>query len=68
MELEDVRLMRREEVLQVCGISKSTMYNSIRQGQFPGPVRIGARAVGWRKSEVVAWLAARPPASEAPVP
>ncbi len=65
MNMDDMRLMRREEVIMLCGFSRSTMYNLIGQGQFPGPVRIGARSVAWRKSEVVAWLAERPPASEA---
>ena len=64
MTLDDLSLMRREEVLQACRLSKSTMYYLIEQGQFPGPVRIGPRSVRWRKSDVVTWLTARPLASE----
>jgi prophage regulatory protein len=26
---------------------------------FPRPVRLGVRAVGWRESDIVAWLASR---------
>ena len=64
MTLDELSLMRRYEVLQVCGFSKSNMYNLIEQGLFPEPVRIGPRSVRWRKSDVVDWLVALPPASE----
>ena len=64
MTLDEVSLMRRVEVLQACRLSKSTMYHLIEQGRFPGPVRVGPRSVRWRKSDVVTWLTARPPASE----
>ena len=32
MTLDDLSLMRREEVLQACRLSKSTMYHLIEQG------------------------------------
>ena len=64
MVIEDWRLMRLEEVLHLCGISKSTLNDLIAIGEFPKPVRISARAVGWRAWEVLAWLKARPPAAE----
>ena len=61
--LEAHRLLRREEVERLTGISRSTLYDMISKGVFPRPVRINARAVGWRVTEVVAWLESRPPAS-----
>ena len=64
MTVDEVSLMRREEVLQAFRLSKSTMYHLIEQGLFPGPVRIGPRSVRWRQSDVVTWLTARPLASE----
>ena len=64
MVIEDWRLMRLEEVLHLCGISKSTLNDLIAIGEFPRPVRISARAVGWWAWEVWAWLKARPPAAE----
>jgi prophage regulatory protein len=38
------------------GLSRSTLYLRISQGQFPKPVNLGGRAVGWLESEVDAWL------------
>ena len=58
------RILRKEEVLRACGISKSTPYPMIPQGKFPRPVRLGQRSVGWKESEVEAWLQSRPRASQ----
>ena len=59
-DLEGQRLMRREEVLRICGISNSLLHEMIEAGKFPRPVRINERAVGWRVKDVLAWLASRP--------
>lgn len=64
MGIEKNRLIRREEVLFLCGISRSAMYEQISHGQFPTPVRVGARAVAWRLSDVLAWISSRPNASD----
>jgi prophage regulatory protein len=47
------------------GIGRSTLYAWVADGEFPRPVRLGARAVGWRESDVSAWLASRKPTDEA---
>lgn len=54
------RMLRREEVEQRTGMSRSTIYRLMREGDFPLPQRVGQRAVRWRESELEAWLAARP--------
>ena len=64
MGVERHRLMRRDQVLRICAISRSTLYDMISKGMFPEPVRIGCRAVAWREYEVVAWIESRPPASD----
>jgi len=58
------RLIRLEEVLEMCGISRSELYRQIADGRFPRQVRVGLRAVRWRLSEVEAWIAARPRTTE----
>ena len=64
MGVENHRLMRRDQVLHICAISRSALYDMISKGMFPEPVRIGRRAVAWREYEVVAWIKSRPPASD----
>ncbi len=51
--------LRLPRVLEKTGLSRSTTYAMINDGQFPAPVRIGRRAVGWVESEVDRWLTAR---------
>ena len=55
-------IYRLPEVVAICGISRSTIYEMIRRDEFPRPVQLGARAVGWRHSDIEAWLASRPAA------
>ena len=56
---EALRILRRKQVEAQIGLSRSTLYDYIRAGRFPPPVRVGDRAVGWVASEVDAWLAAK---------
>ncbi|MCA0943376.1 AlpA family phage regulatory protein [Salipiger pacificus] len=53
------RMLRRGEVERITALSKSTLYRMIARGDFPAPVRIGARAVGWRGSVIQEWVSAR---------
>jgi len=53
-------LLRLPAVMQVTGLSRSTLYRLIADEQFPRPVRLGLRAVAWRRSDVEAWSEARP--------
>lgn len=53
------RIMRRPEVESRTGLSRSTIYQWMKDGQFPQPVKLGARLVAWRESDVNAWLEAR---------
>lgn len=48
--------MRLPEVLRICGLSRSTLYEKIGRNLFPKQVRLGANMVGWYESEVIAWL------------
>ena len=57
------RLLRREEVESRVGLSRTTLYRKMREGSFPEPVQVGARAVRWPAREIEAWLACRPRAS-----
>ena len=57
------RLMRRREVEQVLGISRSSIYRLMQQGEFPRPIRIGPAAVRWKASDITAWEDSRPVAT-----
>jgi prophage regulatory protein len=52
-------ILRLPAVKASTGLSRSTIYLRIAQGEFPRPVSLGGRAVGWPASEVAAVNAAR---------
>ena len=59
-------IMRLPQVLAATGLSRTTLWRRVQAGDFPPAIRLGppgSRAVGWRASEVTAWLADRPCAS-----
>lgn len=60
------KVIRLPAVLEMTGLSRSSIYNQISSGVFPRPVRIGARAVGWIHAEVAGWIAER--ADRRPLP
>ena len=53
-------LMRREEVEERFGVSRSWIYCEMRAGRFPEPVKIGKRAVRWRVIDLDEWARDRP--------
>ena len=53
------RIYRRREVEEICGVGRSTLYDWMKGGTFPKSVRLGTRAVGWRESDIHAWLESR---------
>lgn len=52
-------ILRLSEVLRRTGFSRSTLYNRIAKIEFPHQISLGARAVGWLKREVDAWISER---------
>lgn len=55
-------ILRLRDVQQRTGLSRSTLYLLISRDDFPRQVRLSARAVGWRESEINDWIANRPAA------
>ncbi|MEM6961978.1 MAG: AlpA family transcriptional regulator [Myxococcota bacterium] len=53
------KILRRPEVERATGLSRSTIYSMMASQSFPRPIRIGARAVGWRESDIRKWLQER---------
>ncbi len=53
-------LLRREEVEERLGVSRSWIYAEMRAGRFPEPVKISKRAVRWRVADLDDWMSGRP--------
>jgi prophage regulatory protein len=52
-------MLRRRDVLRRTGLSRSTIYAYIAAKQFPSPIPLGPRAVGWVEDEINAWIEER---------
>ena len=58
-----IKILRLPCVIDRTGLSRSTIYLRISKGDFPAPVSLGSRAVGWIDAEVQEWLRQRIDAS-----
>lgn len=50
-------IRKQPAVLEFSGMSVSALRCAIKRGDFPAPVKIGPRAVGWREGDLQRWLA-----------
>ena len=51
-----IQLLRRVHVEEITGLKRSTIYAMIKRGEFPPPVKITTKAVGWKSSEIFQWI------------
>lgn len=52
-------IVSRSELLAMVGLSYPTIFRMMRAGRFPRPLQLSAKRVGWKYSEVEAYLQAR---------
>lgn len=50
------RILRKPDVIALTNLSKSTLYNRIKDGLWPTPISLGPRAIGFIQSECEAVL------------
>jgi len=55
-----VRILRRAEVVELTGLSGTTLWRLRRRGEFPDPVQLAQQRVGWIEDEVIEWIESRP--------
>ena len=51
------RIYRLPDVINITGLSRSSIYLRISTNEFPKPVKLGRRAIGWPEESIVAWQA-----------
>ena len=49
-------ILRLPAVKSRTGLSRSSIYAKVRTGEFPKPVSIGLRSIGWIESEIQQWI------------
>lgn len=53
------KLLRLPAVMERCALGRSSIYAGVKNGTFVTPVRLSARAVGWREDEIDRWVSER---------
>ncbi|HBO3902600.1 helix-turn-helix transcriptional regulator [Pseudomonas aeruginosa] len=61
-----MRVLRLGDVISLTGLARSTIYKSIGEGEFPRPINLIGRSVGWIEAEVHDWIRARVAERESP--
>ncbi|SFI39788.1 AlpA family transcriptional regulator [Nitrosomonas sp. Nm34] len=50
------KFIRLDQVKTITGLSRSSIYQFIKDGKFPSQVKLGARSVAWVASEIEEWM------------
>ncbi|MBV8774452.1 MAG: AlpA family phage regulatory protein [Deltaproteobacteria bacterium] len=53
------QILRKPDLESITGLDRATIARLIQKGQFPRPVRLSLRAVGWKASDVEEWIRSR---------
>ena len=63
--MREPEILRVRDLTALLGVARSTIWKWTKDGAFPAPVRLGgqtSRMIGWRRSDVEAWIRSRPAA------
>lgn len=59
--MKESKLIKIQEVLKRCAVSRATLYRLIANKNFPNQVSVtGNRAVAWREEDIQHWIEERP--------
>jgi prophage regulatory protein len=50
------KIYRAKAVCERTGLHYSTLYAKMLINEFPRPIKLGRRAVGWRSEDIEEWL------------
>ena len=59
-------LLRLPQVIERVGLRRTAIYDSVRLGTFPQPIKLGRRCVAWPSDVIDGWVRAR--IAERPAP
>lgn len=59
------RVLRLIDVQNQIGLGRSKIYQMIKAGTFPSPIKLSGKASGWLESEISEWIEKQIAASKA---
>jgi prophage regulatory protein len=55
----DLKIIKLPKVMEMTSFSVASIYRLCAEGKFPKKIKIGARSVGWRESDIVEYIEER---------
>ncbi|QPD06398.1 MAG: Transcriptional regulator, AlpA family (modular protein) [Candidatus Nitrospira kreftii] len=52
-------VLRLKDLQRRLALSRSAIYARMAAGDFPPPIQLGPRAIGWRQADIDAWVESR---------
>ncbi len=56
LNMKNYKIIKRQEVELVTGLSRSSIYAKMEDGSFPKAIKLSERSVGWLEHEIQEWL------------
>ncbi len=51
-----MKILKLPAVIEKTGLSRSTIYAKLSSDEFPQPIKLSIRSIGWVEDHVDAWL------------
>jgi prophage regulatory protein len=55
-DANEIRMLHLKDVMKICGLGRTSVYDAVQRGEFPAPVPLLTRAPRWKNQEIQAWL------------
>lgn len=52
-------LLREKQILKLVPVAHSTLWNWVRSGKFPAPIKLSEKVTVWSRESVLAWIEAK---------
>ena len=53
---DKLQLLRRTEVEQLTGLSRTAIYDRMREGSFPKSIALSPKTIRWVRGEILKWI------------
>tara|TARA_Y100001933_G_scaffold203498_1_gene205596 strand:- start:351 stop:545 length:195 start_codon:yes stop_codon:yes gene_type:complete len=50
------QFIRRKEVEELTGLSRTAIYDRMREGRFPKSVALSPKTIRWVRGEIIKWI------------
>ena len=53
---DNLQLLRRTEVEELTGLSRTAIYDRMREGSFPKSIALSPNTIRWVRGEILKWI------------